>query len=160
MDFGFLSSLVLIRWPCIGFLSVRPDVFRRLPSDSASQRTPLPLAVTFPLSGRFRDFHPLDYVRAGRTTKKATNSHLLVAFIFLTLPQKRLQGLSWKTTCHFEALGFHTPLADCILWPVQENKKDESSVRFRILLSGEGEAAVLSNEGAGVFCKCLDTNLL
>jgi hypothetical protein len=25
------------------------------------------LAVTFPLSGRFRDLHPLEYVRAGRT---------------------------------------------------------------------------------------------
>ena len=30
---------------------------------------PCPLAVTFPLSGRFRDFHPLEYVRAGRTEK-------------------------------------------------------------------------------------------
>ena len=37
----------------IGFLSVRPDVCRRLPSDSVSRRTPLPLAGTFPLSGRF-----------------------------------------------------------------------------------------------------------
>ena len=25
------------------------------------------MAVTFPLSGRFRDLHPLEYVRAGRT---------------------------------------------------------------------------------------------
>ena len=33
-------------------------------------RTPLPLAVTFPLSGRFRDLHPLEHVRAGRTPKK------------------------------------------------------------------------------------------
>ena len=41
--------------------------FRRLPSDSVSRRTPLPLAVTFPLSGLFRGLHPLEYVRAGRT---------------------------------------------------------------------------------------------
>ena len=27
----------------------------------------MPLAVTFPLSGRFGDLHPLEYVRAGRT---------------------------------------------------------------------------------------------
>ena len=31
----------------------------------------MPLAVTFPLSGRFGDFHPLERVRAGRTTTKA-----------------------------------------------------------------------------------------
>ena len=31
----------------------------------------MPLAVTFPLSGRFGDLHPLEYVRAGRTTKNA-----------------------------------------------------------------------------------------
>ena len=30
----------------------------------------MPLAVTFPLSGRFGDFHPLEYVRAGRTKKR------------------------------------------------------------------------------------------
>ncbi|WP_229036423.1 hypothetical protein, partial [Bacteroides thetaiotaomicron] len=27
------------------------------------------LAIYFPLSGRFRDLHPLEYVRAGRTKK-------------------------------------------------------------------------------------------
>ena len=70
MDFDFISSLILIQRPCIGFLSVGPDVCRRLPSDSVSRRTPLPLAVTFPLSGRFGDFHPLEYVRAGRTKKR------------------------------------------------------------------------------------------
>ena len=37
------------------------------------RRTPLPLAVTFPLSGRFRDLHPLEYVRAGRTNKEAAS---------------------------------------------------------------------------------------
>ena len=81
--FCFCCSLVLILRSCIGFLSVRPDVCRRLPSDlllsvaSLGQASgpsrgghPLPLAVTFPLSGRFGDFHPLEYVRAGRTSKK------------------------------------------------------------------------------------------
>ena len=33
-------------------------------------RTPLPLAVTFPLSARLMDLHPLEHVRAGRTPKK------------------------------------------------------------------------------------------
>ena len=61
----------------------RPDVCRRLPSDSVSRRTPLPLAVTFPLSGRFRDLHPLEYVRAGRTQKKRLKASLLYFFYFL-----------------------------------------------------------------------------
>ena len=53
----------------IKFLYVRPDICRGLPSDSTSRWTPLPLAIYFPLSGRFRDLHPLEYVRAGRTKK-------------------------------------------------------------------------------------------
>ena len=40
----------------------------RLPSDSTSRWTPLPLAVSFPLSGHSTDFHRLDYAHAGRTT--------------------------------------------------------------------------------------------
>lgn len=43
------------------------DVCRRLPSDPVSRRTPLPLAVSFPQSGRFGDLRPLVCVRAGRT---------------------------------------------------------------------------------------------
>ena len=39
----------------------------RLPSDSTSRWTPLPLAVSFPLSGHFTDLHRLDYVHAGQT---------------------------------------------------------------------------------------------
>ncbi len=35
---------------------VRSEVFRRLPSDSASRRTPLTLAVTFPLPGGLGTF--------------------------------------------------------------------------------------------------------
>ena len=53
--------------PSTKFLFIGPTVCRRLPSDSVLRRTPLPLAVTFPLSGRFGDLHPLEYVRAGRT---------------------------------------------------------------------------------------------
>lgn len=52
------------------FLSVRPDFCRRLPSDSTSQWTPLPLAICFPSLGRIRDFHPLEHAHAGRTTQK------------------------------------------------------------------------------------------
>ena len=34
------------------------DICRRLPSDPVSRRTPLPLAVSFPQSGRFGDLRP------------------------------------------------------------------------------------------------------
>mgnify|MGYP007124113099 CR=1 FL=1 len=40
-------------------------------ADRQQRRTPFPLAITFPLSGRFRDLHPLEYVRAGRTNGRA-----------------------------------------------------------------------------------------
>ena len=53
----------------IKFLYVRSDVCRRLPSDSTSRWTPLPVAGHFPLLGRVRDLHPLEYVHAGRTKK-------------------------------------------------------------------------------------------
>lgn len=46
------------------------DVCRRLPSDPVLRRTPLPLAVSFPQSGRFGDLYPLECVRAGRTKKE------------------------------------------------------------------------------------------
>ena len=56
---------------CLGmkFLSVRPDVCRRLLSDSISRWTPLPLAVWFPLLGLTRDLHPLDNAHAEHTKK-------------------------------------------------------------------------------------------
>ncbi len=38
-----------------------------LPSDSASRRTPLLLAMCLPLPGHTRDFHPLEFAHAGRT---------------------------------------------------------------------------------------------
>ena len=41
----------------------------RLPSDSTSRWTPLSLAVSFPLLGRIRDFHPLVMCAARRTAK-------------------------------------------------------------------------------------------
>ena len=53
------------------FLSVRPDFCRRLPSDSTSRWTPLPLAICFPSLGRIRDFHPLEHAHAGRTIGKS-----------------------------------------------------------------------------------------
>ena len=42
----------------------------RLPSDSTSRWAPLPLAVSFPLSGHFTDLHRLDYAHAGGTRMK------------------------------------------------------------------------------------------
>ena len=56
------------------FLFIRADVCRQLPSDSASPRTPLPLAVAFPLSGRLGDLHPLEHAHAGRTKETAVVS--------------------------------------------------------------------------------------
>lgn len=45
------------------------DVCRRLPSDPVSRRTPLPLAVSFPQSGRFGGLAPFS-VCSCRTNKK------------------------------------------------------------------------------------------
>ncbi len=53
----------------------------RLPSDSTSRWTPLPLAVSFPLSRHFTDLHRLDYTHAGRTKIKST--HCCVDFIYI-----------------------------------------------------------------------------
>ena len=52
------------------FLSVRSDICRRLPSDSTSRWTPLPLTMQFPLLGLARDFHPLDNAHAERTSSR------------------------------------------------------------------------------------------
>ena len=57
------------------FLSVRPDFCRRLPSDSTSRWTPLPLAICFPSLGRIRDLHPLEHAHAGRTSKRVRQSN-------------------------------------------------------------------------------------
>ena len=91
--------------PHIGFLSVRPDVCRRLPSDSVSRRTPLPLAVTFPLSGRFRDLHPLEYVRAGRTKNSARGFR--TEFLFVNSDGKCHH-------CHFFRLELWTSLYESL----------------------------------------------
>ena len=66
-----LPNLHCLMW----FLFVRPEVCLRLPSDSSSPRTPLPLAMCLALSTRTRDFHPLDCAHAGRTKKKSSRLH-------------------------------------------------------------------------------------
>ena len=43
----------------------------------------MPLAVTFPLSGRFRDLHPLEHVRAGQTTTKKGDHFRPPFFIYI-----------------------------------------------------------------------------
>ena len=58
------------------FLSVRSDICRRLPSDSNSRWTPLPLTMQFPLLGLARDFHPSDNAHAERT-KQPPHIHTL-----------------------------------------------------------------------------------
>ncbi len=50
------------------FLTVRPEICLRLPSDPASRRTPLVFGYTLPAAGWVRDFHPLDFAHAGRTS--------------------------------------------------------------------------------------------
>ena len=47
----------------------------RLPSDSTSRWPPLPLAISFTLSGHFTNFHRLDYAHAGRTRKRCLSIH-------------------------------------------------------------------------------------
>ena len=46
----------------------------RLPSDSTSRWTPLPLAISFPLSGHYTDFHPLETCAARRILKKGRHT--------------------------------------------------------------------------------------
>ena len=55
--------------PCMRFLFVRPRVCLQLPSDSTSQWTPLLFSYALPTTGCARDFHPLDFAHAGRTTQ-------------------------------------------------------------------------------------------
>ena len=81
------------------FLYVRPDFCRRLPSDSTSRWTPLPLAICFPSLGRIRDFHPLEHTHAGRTTMlpaaKCSRQHYLSA---------------WITGCSVPRSGYQAPV--------------------------------------------------
>ena len=65
-DAAVIRNLTHGHMPCMKFLFVRPDVCRRLPSDSTSRWTPLPWAMRFPLLGLARDLHPL--ANAERTT--------------------------------------------------------------------------------------------
>lgn len=64
-------TLILTPRPHIRFPSVKPDVCRQPPSDSALWRTSLALAVTFPPSWQFSDLHPLVHVHAGHLKKGA-----------------------------------------------------------------------------------------
>ncbi|MDD2235455.1 MAG: hypothetical protein PHV03_11305, partial [Desulfitobacteriaceae bacterium] len=71
---------------------------RRLPSDSTSRWTPLPLAMCLALSARTRDFHPLDCAHAGRT--KANDlamrfHHLVSKFQNTSKPPVNLTQITW-----------------------------------------------------------------
>ena len=63
-----LAALSLTIASC-GFCSSDQRFAIRFPSDSTSRWTPLSLAVSFPLLGRIRDFHPLATCAARRTKK-------------------------------------------------------------------------------------------
>jgi hypothetical protein len=67
LDFVMPSWLVRLKQPQIGFVYLRSSVCLRLPSDSASRRTPLPLANGRRSPAPARDFHPIDDAHAGRT---------------------------------------------------------------------------------------------
>lgn len=71
--------------PLIWFLFVRPEVCRRLPLDSISRWTPLPLAMCLPLLGRTRDSHPLEFARAGQTKEVRNEEDCFVLFILSLL---------------------------------------------------------------------------
>ena len=73
--------------PCMRFLSVRPDFCRRLPSDSISRWTPLPLAICFPSLGRIGDFHPLEHAHAGRTEKREPAKVLFLSAGYGSIPK-------------------------------------------------------------------------
>ncbi len=58
----------------------------RLPSDSTSRWTPLSLAVSFPLLGQIRDFHPLATCAARRTiTNGCQDSLQATVFLYCSL---------------------------------------------------------------------------
>lgn len=85
-------------WPCMKFLFVGADVCRRLPSDSASPRTPLPWAIAFPLLGQLRDFHPLAGAHAERTyeeclarTCRTRHPYIFIWTFQQSLPDRWLQ---------------------------------------------------------------------
>ncbi|MBR3607134.1 MAG: hypothetical protein IKL51_06135, partial [Lachnospiraceae bacterium] len=72
-----------------------------LPLDSTSRWTPLVLAISFPLLGRIRNFHPLETCAAGRTAKK---SKLLLQlafpipdFLYFILQELKLSFFSFYT---------------------------------------------------------------
>ena len=75
--------------PYMKFLFVRPDVCRRLLSDSNSRWTPLLLAVWFPLLGLIRDLHPLANTHAEHTNQspKTCIFHDFGLF-YLLLPER------------------------------------------------------------------------
>ena len=71
----------------------------RLPSDSTSRWTPLPLAVSFPLSGHFTDFHRIDYARAGRTAKANGGSGTYTYGVYY----KKTTSEKWSTAQSYSA---------------------------------------------------------
>ena len=88
--------------PCMKFLFVRPDVCRRLPSDSTSRWTPLPWAMRFPLLGLARDLHPLANAHAERTiycnveffeTRRCTELFFLYYFRYTSRPYADQEAL-------------------------------------------------------------------
>ena len=71
MDFnpfgGRIHTSRLVR-----FLFAMPRVCLQLPSDSTSRWTPLLFSYAFPATGYVRNFHPIDFTHAERTTKTPT----------------------------------------------------------------------------------------
>jgi hypothetical protein len=87
-DFSLFCSLVHPWAPRMQFLFVSPRICRRLPSDSSSRRTPLPLANASHYQGAFGTFtlelpHMLG---AHKKTADPQRGRLINAFI---LPNRR-----------------------------------------------------------------------
>ena len=85
LDFALVGKLVRLTMPYIWFLFVRPRVCLRLPSDSASRRTPLPLTNSSycqTCSGLSPPSYRLDR-RTNRNRPSDAVSHLMGGFYFL-----------------------------------------------------------------------------
>lgn len=70
-DFVVCRQLIRLSLPRIQFVYLGPCFCLRLPSDSASRQTPLPLANGRRSPAPVQDFHPRDDAHAGRTTKRS-----------------------------------------------------------------------------------------
>ena len=83
-------------------LYVRSVVCLGLLSDSASRRTPLPLAVSLALPPAHRDFHPIEIAHAGRTREKDRREQSCRSFFFAAtrlMPERQSISTVFQSAC-------------------------------------------------------------